>query len=339
MNELDVLKRFREDVPDPSTDAWLRARAAIEAVRETSEQPTQVESPHRGGSRSRRRLAVVSIVVAVAAATIGIALVLTEPSARGPGAPSSRNQASVRPPAAVVHRVVDALSVNTHTILYTQSFSVTPGLPDTENEEWDYPWNGPPGQVVREAGSASVGGIVQRKWGLTFTVPDGGTGNSGTSTAPLGDACGVTGKRIDVNFTNRTSITSPQSCVNLSPGLNTGVAFDDPKTGQPVSNIKTVVADGFLHVVGYPTVDGQPTVELKSATLGVRVISTLALWVNANTYLPLQSVDTSEGTGPDNGTTTTVNHYSFMSPTQENLANLSVTAPPGFTESASAVGG
>lgn len=33
MNELDVLKRFREDVPDPSTDAWLRARAAIEAVR------------------------------------------------------------------------------------------------------------------------------------------------------------------------------------------------------------------------------------------------------------------------------------------------------------------
>ena len=43
MNELDVLKRFRDDVPEPSTDAWLRARAAIEAARaETSEPPPQL---------------------------------------------------------------------------------------------------------------------------------------------------------------------------------------------------------------------------------------------------------------------------------------------------------
>lgn len=33
MNEIEWLQRFRDDVPEPSTDAWVRARAALTAVK------------------------------------------------------------------------------------------------------------------------------------------------------------------------------------------------------------------------------------------------------------------------------------------------------------------
>jgi hypothetical protein len=78
MNELDVLNRFRDDVPEPSTDPWLRARAAIEAVRaETSEPPAPLAPPRRGFPRSRRSLAVVSIGIAVTGAAVGVGLLLS----------------------------------------------------------------------------------------------------------------------------------------------------------------------------------------------------------------------------------------------------------------------
>jgi hypothetical protein len=33
MNEIELLRRFRDDVPEPSTDAWLRARATLTAAK------------------------------------------------------------------------------------------------------------------------------------------------------------------------------------------------------------------------------------------------------------------------------------------------------------------
>ena len=90
------------------------------------------------------------------------------------------------------------------------------------------------------------------------------------------------------------------------------------------------MADGLLDVVGYPTLDGQPTIELKTHTLGA---TTLDLWVNASTYLPVQSVTTSPTGDPNPGkTSTTIDRYSFLNPTQANLAKLQVTAPPDFRE-------
>jgi hypothetical protein len=330
MNELDVLKRFREDVPEPSTDAWLRARAAIEAVRtETSEPPAQLAPLRRGSPRYRRRLAVLGLGIAVAVATVGVSLALAK---QGPGAPAARTDSgdrnAVRPDASAIRaRLVDALSGEKDTIFYAQSSAEVPGQPPSNSEEWDYPWNGQPGQIVRQAGSDSLGRTVQGKWSLTFTDPAGGaTSNSAETT---GVACDVAGKRIDVDFTNQTWQSSEQSCVALTPGLDTA-GFLDPTTHQLISNITTLVADGLLQVVGYPTVDGQPTVELKSDTQGA---ATLDLWVNATTYLPLQSMYTGPTGEPNSGKRfRTVDQYSFLSPTQANLVNLQVTVPPGFTE-------
>jgi hypothetical protein len=320
MNELDVLTRFREDVPEPSPHAWLQARAAIEAARrdETSEQ-----SRPRG---NRRRIALVAAGFVFAASTATLVVALNSARSKTPVVPPRGGVATHPSPVVIRARVVDALSTRSNTILYEQSTTVVPGQPPRGGQEWDYPWNGQAGQLVHEAGSESVGGIIQGKWGLTFSVPAGASG--GTSTVPLGAACNVSGQRIDVNYTNQTWQTSVQTCVALTPGLDT-VAFVNPKTGQLVSNIRTLVADGFLLVVGYPTVGGQPTVELRSSTYGA---TTLDLWVNADTYLPMQSVSTSPTTGDNGGISTMTVQYSFLSPTQSTLDNLHVTAPHGFTQ-------
>jgi hypothetical protein len=333
MNELDLIKRFRADVPEPSTDAWLRARAAIAAARaETFESPAQVAPVRRGSPRHRRRLAVLALGITVVIATVGVTLALTK---HGPNAPVARSDSSSRTTVrsragAIRARVVDALGGETGTILYTQSSMQVAGQPTSNGESWDYPWNGLPGQIVRQAGSGSVGGAVQNKWSLTFTVPSGGATSNSAPTTPPGATCNVSGQRIDVDFTDQTWQTSEQSCVALTPGLDAPAAFVDPMTHQLISNIKTLVADGLVHVVGYPNLNGEQTVELNSNTPGV---TTLDLWVSARTYLPLQSVTTGPTGDPNPGKTwTEVDQYSFLSPTQANLANLQVTVPPGFRE-------
>jgi len=277
-------------------------------------------------------LAVLGLGIAVAVATVGVTLALAK---HGPSAPVARSDSggrhTVRPGAAEIRaRLVDALSGEQDTIFYTRSSTEIPGQPASNGEEWDYPWNGQPGQIVRQAGSDSVGGTVQSKWSLTFTVPAGSATNNSDPALGLGASCNVSGQRIDVDFTNQTWQASEQSCVALTPGLDT-VGFVDPATGQLISNIKTLVADGLLQVVDHPTVDGQPTIELTTHTLGV---TTLDLWVNASTYLPVQSV-TTYPTIPAGNTSelaTETTQYSYLAPSQSNLANLQVTVPPEFTK-------
>ena len=330
MNELDVLKRFRDDVPEPSTDAWLRARAAIDAARaETSEPPPQPAPIRLGGSHHRRRLAVLGLATVVVLATAGVTLGLVTQGPRGPVARSDASgRTTVRPKAAVTPaRLVDALSGEQDTIFYTQSSTEVPGQPTSTSEEWDYPWNGQPGQIVHQAGSRSVGGIVQNEWSLTFTVPAAGA----TTNASTGDACGVSAERTDIDLTNQTWQPSEQSCVALTPGLDSTAAVLDPTTHQPISNIKTLAADGFLQVIGLSHIDGQPAAEFRS---DIRGASTLDLWVNGNTYLPLQSVSTYP-TFPPCGPSvlaTETTQYSYLTPSPSNLANLQITFPPGFTE-------
>jgi len=260
MNELDVLKRFRAEVPEPSTDAWLRARAAVAAVRIEISGPAS-RTPRRRGSRRRRRLvALASLGIAVVVVAVGVPLALDSPAPRGPVSRAiSGSRTTARPEAAVIRaRVVDALSGEEHTVFHTQSSTYVPGQPARGAQEWDYPWNGRPGQTVQQGGSISLAGALVSRWSLTFTVP---AESDGTAAAG-GLACNVSAQRIDVDYTDQTWQSSRQSCVAVTPGAEIS-AFVDPKTHQLLSNLRAIVADGLLHVVGYPSVDGQPTVELK----------------------------------------------------------------------------
>lgn len=70
-DEIELLRRFREEIPGPSTDAWLRARAAVAAAR--AEEPVGLQPRWR---LSRRRMLPVTAGLAVTAAVAGLLAVL-----------------------------------------------------------------------------------------------------------------------------------------------------------------------------------------------------------------------------------------------------------------------
>lgn len=242
MNELEVLRSFREDMPEPSTDAWLRARAAIDAAR-AEELQTSNPPPRRGVTRSRRRVAAVGLVIAIIATTIGVIVARNNEGARTPV--TQTNTAVIRA------RVVDALSVGGNMILDAQSSLESPGHTTVSGEQWNYPWNGQPGQIVRQANSYLVGASLQARSNLTFTVPA-----ESPSTEASGLACNIGAKGVFVDFTSQTWHAYTAQCVALTPDAESA-AFIDPKTHHSISDIRTIVADGLLHVVGHPVIDGQ----------------------------------------------------------------------------------
>ena len=82
-DEIDVLRRFRDEMPGPSAGAWARARSAIEAARSAEGQPEQQHE------RDPRRRPSVWIAAAVAGVLV-VAGSTWAGLAAGRGAPASR---------------------------------------------------------------------------------------------------------------------------------------------------------------------------------------------------------------------------------------------------------
>lgn len=82
-DEIEVLRRFRDEMPGPSAGAWARARSAIEAVRSAEGQPGQ---QHERDPRRR----FFWIVAAVAGVLMVVAGGTWAGLAAGRGAPASR---------------------------------------------------------------------------------------------------------------------------------------------------------------------------------------------------------------------------------------------------------
>jgi hypothetical protein len=95
--------------------------------------------------------------------------------------------------------------------------------------------------------------------------------------------------------------------------------------------IRSDIAAGGWTVVGRDTIDGQPAVELNLAG-SAQPASADLLWVNAQTYLPIQASASKGGPpGVDDGLVTT---YRFLDDTPDNQKNLTTPIPAGFTETA-----
>ncbi len=74
VDEIELLRRFIDEIPGPSTDAWARARAAIAAAR--AEEEPAGHRPKRKPGRRRRRLLAITAGAAGAAAVGGLLAVL-----------------------------------------------------------------------------------------------------------------------------------------------------------------------------------------------------------------------------------------------------------------------
>ena len=68
-DEIELLRRFSDEIPGPSTDAWARARAAIAAAR-SEEEPASRRSGRGLGRRRRQVVIAAAAVILVAAGTL-----------------------------------------------------------------------------------------------------------------------------------------------------------------------------------------------------------------------------------------------------------------------------
>jgi photosystem II stability/assembly factor-like uncharacterized protein len=102
-DEIDLLRTFRNDIPDPGEAAWEKARAAITAIAEPiplEERPRpRLRFRPRFRPRLRRRTAVIAGAVAVAAAVVAGVLVSVLPGTSGPAPSLSKPLATAWQPA------------------------------------------------------------------------------------------------------------------------------------------------------------------------------------------------------------------------------------------------
>jgi hypothetical protein len=125
------------------------------------------------------------------------------------------------------------------------------------------------------------------------------------------------GRLIDVEFASRSWSDQSDTCIPVT---------------QPADaeQIRSDIASGGWTVLGRDDIDGQPALELNLAG-SAKPASADLLWVNAQTFLPIQA-SASKGGAP--GADSLVTTYRFLSDTPDNQKNLTTPIPAGFTQTA-----
>lgn len=142
-DEIELLRRFIDETPGPSTGAWVRARAAVAAAR-SEEEPAGHR--HMRPVRRRRCLLAITAGVAVAAAVGGLLAVLLPTSLVSTGGQQIQTTAYVT-------RVEHALTSPRQGDLAGYARTVYP-----------------PGTVLRPTGGLSAGPGTGSPWSVGSTV-------------------------------------------------------------------------------------------------------------------------------------------------------------------------
>jgi hypothetical protein len=119
---------------------------------------------------------------------------------------------------------------------------------------------------------------------------------------------------------------------------STGRMTHPKPTGIPditdADSIRKAIADGTLELVGKEKVDGIDTLHLR--LYGPKRSYRIDMWVDSKTYLPVRETAAKSGGTPGGpefpASATVTTKYTWLPRTEENLARLAVTPPPGFTQ-------
>jgi len=323
-DEIELLRLVSELIPEPTTDAWVRAKAAIAAAREedllrqdtkqfTRDPRVPAGRTRRVALRRRRRLALRSVAAVAAALAAGaVALVaVVVPGARHNGAGGVAGDTAY-----VVKRVDSALSAagpaEIAQMTITARGAPIPGS-TTNAEEWSYggQWRSvtysPAGHPLYDEGfgASSVYTLVSY---LTRTWA-GQPGPGRPAASPSG----------------------PRSCEQVAAALPSLFPYRLPSTGVSASSLpaatalRAAVTCGTLSEAGWQHVDGIEAIELTSRP-GSLISETI--WVSPVTYLPVRVVVRS---APGQPVRWQAADITWLPPTAQNLANtLIVPIPRGF---------
>jgi hypothetical protein len=319
IDEIEVLRLFRDEMPGPSTDAWARARSAVAAAR-SEEEPARPPCSWPPRSRGPGRWRLLS-VAGVAAAVGGLlALVLpASPATRAPGAASAQR---ARETAYVVSRVAQALSVRAqHNFV---------GYARTEL---------PPGSVV-----AARAGHVQ-------VTPGSGAGPRPSAGSVVSWSYRGTGKITEYTATGRRVLDEKITTDMAGARVSVGVSYRDGtwwrtaagpppgppgRTGPPApvrcggrdaaigsggwaALIHAELGCGRYTPAGRQRVDGVDAIKITGRD-GLAV-----LWVDPATYLPVRALLAFAQERPQTD-------FRWLPPAQASLALLNVPVPAGFQQ-------
>jgi hypothetical protein len=315
-DELDALRRFRDEIPGPSTDAWNRARAAIAAAR-AEEEPARRQhrwvpglGSHRRGPVSRRALVIAS-GCAVAAAVAGLLAVVL------PNSPATQGTAGQIETTAFVTRVEHALSLSGQRNVVGYARTVYP--PGTSVEPMS------PGslRVMVGRGASSpwmVGSLV--RWFYqdstrvsAFTATGHRVFDLGTT--PVGGRLTVTAVlyrsgtwwRGTIGPASAGTEPAPPRC---GPGIQLG------RGGWPAF-LRHALSCREYAKGGQRRIRGVDAIELTGDDGTV-------FWVDPRTYLPVRVIFTMPG-----GTRIQTD-FGWSTPTGARLAQLRVSVPAGFRQ-------
>jgi hypothetical protein len=225
MDEIDLLKGFRDDMPEPTTDAWVRARAAISAAGGEA----KAKAKAKGTTRARffRPLYAATLAAVAAVAAITGALLSESPTPASTGGTMDVVRAMV----------AAAISNEAGSIVVTQSETVLANGTTSTGEWWDDPWTAQPGDTVQQVGRDFEGGNLTRSWYLSFVVPQ-------SDRISPGDDYQLGQHGTTVDYTDHTWSAAPPPSVTLPPGLD--------------------MLASSMRLIGNPTVGSQKTIELQS---------------------------------------------------------------------------
>jgi hypothetical protein len=280
---------------------------------------------HRVARHRRQRLTLHSVtggVAALAAGAVALAVVVL------PGAGQGGSVGTAVDAEYVVKHVSSALSaaepgeiaqmtVTTTSSLVPDGSTVTATTAEewSNGDEWRSVTYSSPGHPVYDEGFSTASGYTLVSYSARTWARQAGLGRPVAPTlgSPSAtDGCGPTVAAFPTLF--RLGLPGTGSSASSLP---TTVA----------SALRTAVSCGTLTVAGRQLVDGTETIELKS-----RPDSLIAetIWVSPDTYLPVRVVDRSTP-----GTPTPLQQtadFTWLPPTAQNLAKLTVPVPAGFRQ-------
>jgi hypothetical protein len=301
-DEIELLRRFIDEIPGPSTDAWARARAAIAAA-QAEEEPAGRPPKHRPGRRRRRLLAITAGAAVAAAAGLLAGLL--------PGSPVSTGGKQFQT-TAYVTRVERALTSPQQDGLVGYTRTVYP-----------------PGTVARLTGGLSAGRGTGSRWrvGSTVTWADKGGWKTSAFTAAgqpvFSERTTQAGRRsetVAVIYPNatwwRATVAPPVGrTAACPPGITTGL----PVIFRWASFVRDELRCGGFRMDGRQRVDGIDALKLAGGK------ALVALWVSPATYLPVRAI-AAFGRGR------VQTDFRWLPLSQASLSRLSLRVPARFRQ-------
>jgi hypothetical protein len=323
MEEFDLVRQHFTG-PSPSGLATAHARRRLEQAIEQAA-VSSLRIPARRAARWRWRLLLAVAPAATAALVIGAIVI--------PGARTARPDQATAP--TLRAKLTAAMTAASNDVVAIRESS---GGPGETNLTWVWPWSPAPGQQVM--GQENETGVAGQRIWFSFTMPaQAATARPLAPDAPSRLAASwavcTSVSWIRVDPAARTWYSFTEGAQHSSRGCLSGAVL--PANG---SQILSEIKAGNWKAAGHTQIAGQSAIEFtaiyrpvaQSGRRGLPV--TVRLWVNSQTYLPIQTdvLIMPGGQQPRPETSTT---YAFLPATPGNLAlvrpdlsGLTQVAPP-----------